>query len=60
MNQLYQDASNNSSYDIMFPGGGDIKIATDVAKIPVGWEVTINQQCQQVIRDCMSTCAATT
>ena len=44
MNQLYQDANNCSSFDVNFPGGGDIKIATDVAKIPAGWEVTINSQ----------------
>ena len=29
-------------------GGGVIKVSTDVTVIPAGWEVTINQQYQQV------------
>ena len=48
MNQLYQDANNCSSFDVNF-GGGVIKVSTDDdTVIPAGWEVTINQQCQQV------------
>ena len=46
MNKLYQDSSNCSSYDITFPGGGDIRIATDDPI--VGWEVIINHELQQV------------
>ena len=47
MNKLYQDANNCLCYDITFPGG-DVKIFTDDSVIPAGWEVTINQQYQQV------------
>ena len=48
MNEIYQDANNCPSFDIMF-GGGVIKVSTDDTVIPAGWEVTINQQYQQVI-----------
>ena len=47
MNGLYQDANNRPSFDIKF-GGGVIKVSTDDTVIPAGWEVTINQQHQQV------------
>ena len=47
MNQLYQDVNNCSPFDIKF-GGGVIKVSTDDTVIPAGWEVTINQQYQQV------------
>ena len=47
MNGLYQDANNRPPFHIMF-GGGVIKVSTDDAVIPAGWEVTINQQYQQV------------
>ena len=46
MNELYQDANNCSPLDVKFEGGV-IKISTDTV-IPAGWEVTINQQYQQV------------
>ena len=49
MNQLYQDANNCSSFDVNF-GGGVIKVSTDDTVIPAGWEVTINQQYQQVCK----------
>ena len=48
MNELYQDANNCSPFDVKF-GGGKIKVSTDDTVIPAGWEVTINQQYQQVI-----------
>ena len=48
MEKLYQDANNCSLSDITFPGGGVIKVSTDDTVIPAGWEVTINQQYQQV------------
>ena len=49
MYQLYQDANNCSTNDVKF-GGGIIKVSiyTDDTVIPAGWEVTINQQYQQV------------
>ena len=47
MNGLYQDANNCPPFDIKF-GGGAIKVSTDDTAIPAGWEVTINQQHQQV------------
>ena len=47
MYQLYQDANNCSTIDVKF-GGGIIKVSTDDTVIPAGWEVTINQQYQQV------------
>ena len=51
MNQLYQDANNWSPFDVKF-GGGVIKVSTDDTVIPAGWEVTINQQHQQVRITC--------
>ena len=51
MNKLYQDANNCKPLDINF-GGGVIKVSTDGAVIPAGWEVTINKQYQQVSFDC--------
>ena len=48
MNQLYQDANNCSPFDVKFPGSGVINVSTDDTVIPAGWEVTINQQHQQV------------
>ena len=58
MNELYQDANNCSPFDIKF-SGGVIKVSTDDTVIPAGWEVTINQQYQQVsilINATASTC----
>ena len=48
MNELYQDANNCEPFNIKF-GGGVIKVSTDDTVIPAGWEVTINQQHQQVM-----------
>ena len=47
MNEFYQDANNCSPFDVKF-GGGVITVSTDGTVIPAGWEVTINQQYQQV------------
>ena len=47
MNQLYLNVDSHSPFDIKF-GGGEIKVSTDETVIPAGWEVTINQQYQQV------------
>ena len=51
MNKLYQDANNCSPFDVKF-GGGVIKVSTDDTVISAGWEVTINQQYQQVHASC--------
>ena len=47
MNDLYQDAYNCKSFDVIF-GGGIIEISTHDSVILAGWEVTINPNLQQV------------